>query len=56
MNILLLGAAPFAGYMYDINGSYNLAFEILAALNFLGAFLLLMAKKPSLKGVPDQLQ
>ena len=56
MNILLLGAAPFAGYMYDINGNYNLAFEILAVLNFVGALLLLMAKKPSLRPINEQIQ
>ena len=48
MNILLLGASPFAGLMYDINGNYTVAFETLAALNFLGAVLLLMARKPTL--------
>ena len=56
MNILLLGAAPFAGYMYDINGNYNLAFEILAVLNFVGALLLLMAKKPSLRPINEKIQ
>ena len=48
MNILLLGASPFAGLMYDLNGNYIIAFETLAALNFLGAVLLLMARKPTL--------
>ncbi len=48
MNILLLGASPFAGLMYDIKGDYTVAFETLAALNFLGAVLLLMARKPTL--------
>ena len=53
MNILLLGASPFAGYMYDLKGDYSLAFEILAALNFLGALLLLMARKPVLRTVDE---
>jgi hypothetical protein len=35
MNILLLVAAPFAGYMYDIQGSYTMSFLVLAASNFL---------------------
>ena len=52
MNILLLGASPFAGLMYDLNGDYTIAFESLAALNFLGAVLLLMARKPTLKTAP----
>ncbi|SUZ78262.1 uncharacterized protein METZ01_LOCUS31116 [marine metagenome] len=54
MNILLFGASPFAGYMYDLQGDYNLAFEILAALNFLGALLLLMAKKPMLRTAAER--
>jgi len=49
MNILLLGASPFAGLMYDLNGDYTIAFGTLAGLNFLGAVLLLMARKPTLK-------
>ena len=48
MNILLLGASPFAGLMYDLKGNYTMAFQTLAALNFLGAVLLLMARKPKL--------
>ena len=49
----MLGASPFAGYMYDLKGDYSLAFEILAALNFLGALLLLMARKPVLRTVDE---
>ncbi len=48
MNILLLGASPFAGLMYDLRGNYIIAFETLAALNFLGALLFLMIRKPTL--------
>jgi sugar phosphate permease len=48
MNILLLIAAPFAGYMYDLQGTYTMAFLVLAGLNFLGGVLFLMAKKPVL--------
>jgi len=40
--------------MYDLQGDYNMAFEILAALNFLGALLLLMAKKPMLRTVAER--
>ena len=46
MNLLLLAAAPLAGYIRDYQGSYTLAFWILAGLNFLGAALFLMAKRP----------
>ena len=34
MNVLLLVAAPFAGYLRDIQGTYTTAFITLAALNF----------------------
>ena len=46
MNLLLLIAAPLAGYMRDVQGSYTQAFYLLAALNFVGAVLFLMAKRP----------
>ena len=46
MNVLLLLASPFAGLMYDLQGTYTTAFLALAALNFLGGALFLMAKKP----------
>ena len=53
MNILLIGASPFAGLMYDPNGNYTVAFETLATLNFLGAVLLLMARKPKLASTAE---
>ena len=53
MNILLIGASPFAGLMYDLNGNYTVAFETLATLNFLGAVLLLMARKPKLASTAE---
>ena len=46
MNVLLLLSSPFAGFMYDLQGTYTTAFLALAALNFLGGALFLMAKKP----------
>ena len=48
LNILLLVAAPFAGYMYDTKGSYTSAFLILATLSFVGGVFFLLAKKPGL--------
>ena len=54
MNVLLLGAAPFAGLMYDIQGSYTTAFTVLAGLNFLGGVLFLMATKPVLTSALQQ--
>ena len=49
MNFLLIIAAPLPGYMFDTQGSYTMAFLSLAALNLLGGFFFLMAKKPVLK-------
>lgn len=46
MNVLLLVASPFAGFMRDIQGTYTVAFLVLAGLNFLGGLLFLAAKKP----------
>ena len=48
MNILLLIAAPMAGFMRDELGDYDLAFQLLAGLNILGAFLFLIARRPKL--------
>ncbi len=48
MNILLLIAPPLAGYMYDIQGTYTMSFNIFAALSFFGGCLFLMAQKPVL--------
>ena len=50
MNILLLVAAPMAGFMRDELGDYDLAFQLLAGLSILGAFLFLIARKPKLPG------
>ena len=46
MNLLLLGAAPFTGWMYDTQGNYVDAFLILAGLNLLGALCFLLARRP----------
>ena len=50
MNILLLVASPFAGWMHDRNGSYDLAFLILAGLNLLGALCFIVASRPRPRG------
>ena len=47
MNILLLAAPVFPGYLYDIYGDYTLAFMILAGLNCVGGVLFLLARKPA---------
>jgi MFS family permease len=47
MNVLLLMASPFAGFMRDVQGTYTTAFLVLAALNFLGGVLFPMAKRPA---------
>ena len=48
MNVLLLIGSPMAGYMRDIQHSYDMAFLILAGFNFLGGVLFLFARKPRL--------
>ena len=48
MNILLLIAAPMAGFMRDELGNYDMAFQLLAGLNLLGSFLFLIARKPKM--------
>jgi sugar phosphate permease len=47
MNVLLLVASPFAGFMRDIQGTYTVVFLVLAGLNLLGGLLFLAAKKPA---------
>lgn len=54
MNVLLLAAAPLAGYMRDLQGNYDTAFLTLAALNFLGAALFLLARRPRLPSAMPQ--
>ena len=56
MNILLLIASPFAGYLRDVQGTYANAFLILAGLNFLGGVLFLLAKRPVLAAAQDRPQ
>ena len=46
MNILMLVAPPFAGWMRDVRGDYSLAFWVLAACSFLGGLCFLFAKNP----------
>lgn len=46
MNVLLLIGSPLAGYMRDIQNSYDMAFLLLAGFNFLGGVLFLFARKP----------
>ena len=50
MNVLLLFASPFAGWMYDQYGTYSLAFLILAGLNLVGALFFLAATPPRPQG------
>ena len=46
MNLLLLTASPFAGWMFDQRGSYDLAFLVLAGLNMVGALCFLVSARP----------
>ena len=52
MNILMLVAPPFAGWIRDVHGDYTLAFWVLAACSFLGGLCFLFAKNPRLASSP----
>lgn len=54
MNLLMMGAPILAGYLYDVQGTYIVPFVGLAVLCFLGAALILLARKPTLPGTPQQ--
>ena len=45
-NLAMIGAPLFAAYMFDTTGTYFIPFSAFAALNFLGAVLVLLARKP----------
>ncbi len=53
MNLLLLTASPFAGWMDDRYGSYTGAFLILAGLNLFGAVCFILAKRPVRRVMPQ---
>ena len=42
----MIGAPLFAGIMFDATGSYFIPFTFFAGFTFVGAFLILFAKKP----------
>ena len=46
MNIMLLGAPIYPAILHDMQGSYDFAFLSLAALNFVGGAMFLLAKRP----------
>ena len=45
-NLAMIGAPLFAGYMFDTTGTYAVPFATFAALNFLGAGLILTVRRP----------
>ena len=45
-NLAMIIAPLFAGFMFDRTGTYLVPFAAFGILNILGAFLMLMAKKP----------
>ncbi len=53
MNGLLLISSPFAGYMYDWQNSYTIAFLVLAAFNYIGGVCFLFAKRPRIPTSPQ---
>ena len=52
MNGLLLISSPFAGYMYDWQGTYTIAFLTLAACNYAGGVCFLFARRPRIPADP----
>ncbi len=52
MNILMLVAPPFAGWVRDVRGDYSVAFGVLAVCSFLGGICFLFAKNPRLAPAP----
>ena len=46
MNIAMIFAPLFAGYMYDTTGTYIVPFTTFAVLSFMGAALMLFVRKP----------
>ena len=50
-NGILMSVAPvWAGWMFDTSGTYIVPFVTYASINILGAFIMLLAKKPSVVG------
>ena len=47
MNLFMILAPPFAGWMRDVQGDYILAFWILAGCSFAGGVCFLCARKPT---------
>ena len=45
-NIAMIFAPLFAGYMFDVTQSYLIPFAAFAALGFVGAFMILLARAP----------
>ena len=46
MNLAMIAAPLFAGYMFDTTGTYIVPFTTFAVLSFLGALLMLFVRKP----------
>ena len=46
MNVAMIFAPLFAGYMFDTTGSYIVPFTTFAALTFMGAVMMLFVRKP----------
>jgi MFS family permease len=47
MNLFLIAAPLFAGYMFDFTGSYEVPFITVAVVSFLGSAMFLLLGKPS---------
>jgi cyanate permease len=47
MNLFLIAAPLFAGYMFDFTGSYEVPFTTVAVVSFFGSTLFLLLGKPA---------
>ena len=46
MNVMLLASPLFAGIMFDVTGSYDIPFGVVAVVSFIGSSLFLMLGEP----------
>ncbi len=51
MNVLLLAFLPFAGIMFDIQGSYKVPFTFMAVVSLIGSTLFLPLGRPEVPQV-----
>ena len=53
MNVLLLAFPPFAGIMFDIQGSYKVPFTFMAVVSLIGSTLFLPLGRPEVPSASE---